>query len=42
MHRSDGAVVAIANYVHLFSAPFQAIAEAGLMLLEFREYVISP
>lgn len=39
-HRSDGAAVAIESYVHLFSEHFQAGAEAGLVLVEFRECVI--
>jgi SAM-dependent methyltransferase len=39
-HRPKGEPVAIESYIHLFSEHFQAGAEAGLTLIEFRECII--
>jgi SAM-dependent methyltransferase len=39
-HRPDGEAVTIESHIHLFSEHFQAGAEAGLILVEFRECVI--
>jgi hypothetical protein len=41
-HRSGDAVITIVSYVHLFRVPLQARAEVGLILMKFRECVISP
>lgn len=39
-HRPDGEAVTIESHIHLFSEHFQAGAEAGLILVEFRECII--
>ena len=39
-HRPRGGAVAIESHVHLFSEHFEAAAEVGLILLEFRECII--
>jgi SAM-dependent methyltransferase len=39
-HRADGKAVTIESHIHLSSEHFQAGAEAGLLLVEFRECVI--